>query len=164
MLASADRALAIAVEHGDVALEARALADGGLALVSQGRTREGFARLEAAQADFAALAGKTVTPGLTDAHCHLYGLGVDLESVSVRALASEAALLRGPTLEEVLQNDPGRAAILPFLRMQPVFANQEAPHKFGYGVIAEIEGNKLEIDFEVAGRKRVMDSFVSVGD
>jgi DNA helicase-2/ATP-dependent DNA helicase PcrA len=35
--------------------------------------------------------------------------------------------------------------------------------KFGYGVIAEIEGNKLEIDFEQAGRKRVMDSFVSVG-
>ncbi len=35
--------------------------------------------------------------------------------------------------------------------------------KFGYGEIAEIEGNKLEIDFEVAGRKRVMDSFVKVG-
>ena len=35
--------------------------------------------------------------------------------------------------------------------------------KFGYGVIAEIEGNKLEIDFEAAGRKRVMDSFVTVG-
>jgi len=34
--------------------------------------------------------------------------------------------------------------------------------KFGYGVIAEIEGNKLEIDFEQAGRKRVMDSFVTV--
>jgi len=34
--------------------------------------------------------------------------------------------------------------------------------KFGYGTIAEIEGNKLEIDFEQAGRKRVMDSFVSV--
>jgi DNA helicase II / ATP-dependent DNA helicase PcrA len=34
--------------------------------------------------------------------------------------------------------------------------------KFGYGLIAEIEGNKLEIDFEQAGRKRVMDSFVSV--
>ncbi|MEZ0242676.1 MAG: ATP-dependent helicase, partial [Sphingomonas sp.] len=27
--------------------------------------------------------------------------------------------------------------------------------KFGYGTIAEIEGNKLEIDFETAGRKRV---------
>jgi len=35
--------------------------------------------------------------------------------------------------------------------------------KFGYGTVAEIEGNKLEIDFEKAGRKRVLDSFVSVG-
>ena len=33
--------------------------------------------------------------------------------------------------------------------------------KFGYGIIAAIEGNKLEIDFEHAGRKRVLDSFVS---
>jgi DNA helicase-2/ATP-dependent DNA helicase PcrA len=33
--------------------------------------------------------------------------------------------------------------------------------KFGYGVVAEIEGNKLEIDFEHSGRKRVLDSFVS---
>lgn len=35
-------------------------------------------------------------------------------------------------------------------------------NKFGYGTVAEIEGNKLEIDFELAGRKRVMDSFVSI--
>jgi DNA helicase-2/ATP-dependent DNA helicase PcrA len=34
--------------------------------------------------------------------------------------------------------------------------------KFGYGSVALIEGNKLEIDFEHAGRKRVLDSFVSV--
>jgi DNA helicase-2/ATP-dependent DNA helicase PcrA len=34
--------------------------------------------------------------------------------------------------------------------------------KFGYGTVAEIEGNKLEIDFEKAGRKRVLDSFVGV--
>jgi DNA helicase-2/ATP-dependent DNA helicase PcrA len=33
--------------------------------------------------------------------------------------------------------------------------------KFGYGTIAGIEGNKLEIDFEHAGRKKVLDSFVS---
>jgi DNA helicase-2/ATP-dependent DNA helicase PcrA len=33
--------------------------------------------------------------------------------------------------------------------------------KFGYGTIAAIEGNKLEIDFEKAGRKKVLDSFVS---
>src|SRR5690606_22785973 len=36
------------------------------------------------------LAGKSVIVGLTDAHCHLYGLGMDLEHVSVRQLASEA--------------------------------------------------------------------------
>ncbi len=36
--------------------------------------------------------------------------------------------------------------------------------KFGYGVIAEIEGNKLEIDFEQSGRKRVLDSFVTLSD
>ncbi|WP_326524221.1 ATP-dependent helicase [Sphingomonas sp.] len=35
--------------------------------------------------------------------------------------------------------------------------------KFGYGEIVEIEGNKLEIEFETAGRKRVMDSFVAAG-
>ncbi|HEX7872517.1 MAG TPA: UvrD-helicase domain-containing protein [Sphingobium sp.] len=34
--------------------------------------------------------------------------------------------------------------------------------KFGYGTIASIEGNKLEIDFEQAGRKRVLDSFISL--
>lgn len=34
--------------------------------------------------------------------------------------------------------------------------------KFGYGAITAIEGNKLEIDFEKAGPKRVLDSFVSV--
>jgi DNA helicase-2/ATP-dependent DNA helicase PcrA len=34
--------------------------------------------------------------------------------------------------------------------------------KFGYGTITAIEGNKLEIDFEHAGRKKVLDSFVSV--
>jgi DNA helicase-2/ATP-dependent DNA helicase PcrA len=32
--------------------------------------------------------------------------------------------------------------------------------KFGYGAVEEIDGNKLEIEFEKAGRKRVLDSFV----
>jgi DNA helicase-2/ATP-dependent DNA helicase PcrA len=32
--------------------------------------------------------------------------------------------------------------------------------KFGYGAVAAQEGNKLEIDFEHSGRKRVIDSFV----
>jgi DNA-binding CsgD family transcriptional regulator len=47
---SADRALALAIEFGDADLEVRALADSGLALVSQGRTREGFSRLDEAMA------------------------------------------------------------------------------------------------------------------
>jgi DNA helicase-2/ATP-dependent DNA helicase PcrA len=35
--------------------------------------------------------------------------------------------------------------------------------KFGYGTIVAQEGNKLEIDFEHAGIKKVLDSFVSAG-
>ncbi len=35
--------------------------------------------------------------------------------------------------------------------------------KFGYGAIALIEGNKLEVEFEQAGRKRVLDTFVTTG-
>ena len=33
--------------------------------------------------------------------------------------------------------------------------------KFGYGEIVEVDGNKLTIDFDKAGRKRVVDSFVA---
>ena len=33
--------------------------------------------------------------------------------------------------------------------------------KFGYGRIVSVEGNKLLVDFEKAGSKRVMDGFVS---
>jgi hypothetical protein len=35
--------------------------------------------------------------------------------------------------------------------------------KFGYGVISSVDGNKLTIDFDKAGEKRVIDSFVSRG-
>jgi DNA-binding NarL/FixJ family response regulator len=50
LLASADRALRIAHEFEDGDLEVRALADGGLALVSKGQVREGIARLDEAMA------------------------------------------------------------------------------------------------------------------
>ncbi|HEY0476520.1 MAG TPA: amidohydrolase [Kofleriaceae bacterium] len=39
------------------------------------------------------LRGRSATPGLIDAHCHLSGLGGDLEHVSVRNLDSEAATI-----------------------------------------------------------------------
>ena len=35
--------------------------------------------------------------------------------------------------------------------------------KFGAGTIADVDGNKLTIDFDTAGRKRVVDSFVARG-
>jgi DNA-binding CsgD family transcriptional regulator len=54
LLASSDRALTIALEFGDSDLEVLAMADSGLALVSQGRVSEGFARLDAALAAISA--------------------------------------------------------------------------------------------------------------
>ncbi len=35
--------------------------------------------------------------------------------------------------------------------------------KFGYGEVTEVEGNKLTVEFEKAGEKRVLDSFVERG-
>ncbi len=40
---------------------------------------------------FIDLGGRSVSPGLVDAHCHLFGLGLDLQAVSVRGAASEGA-------------------------------------------------------------------------
>ena len=59
-----------------------------------------------------------------------------------------------PVLKPIEWSQPGRADIL---------SGQRVFHtKFGYGTVAEIDGNRLEIDFEQAGRKRVLDSFVSL--
>jgi DNA helicase-2/ATP-dependent DNA helicase PcrA len=33
--------------------------------------------------------------------------------------------------------------------------------KFGYGLIAAVDGNKLTVEFDKAGEKRVLDSFVT---
>ncbi|MEJ1161580.1 ATP-dependent helicase [Prosthecomicrobium sp. N25] len=46
---------------------------------------------------------------------------------------------------------------------QPLYAVGERVfhQKFGNGTVAEVEGNKLTIDFDRAGRKRVLDSFVA---
>ena len=32
--------------------------------------------------------------------------------------------------------------------------------KFGYGRVSAVDGNKLTVDFEKAGRKKVVDTFV----
>ncbi|HEX3090390.1 MAG TPA: LuxR C-terminal-related transcriptional regulator, partial [Ilumatobacteraceae bacterium] len=59
LLESADRALTIAIDFGDIDLETQAMADGGLALVTQGHVKEGFARLDGA---LAAITAGEVTP------------------------------------------------------------------------------------------------------
>lgn len=51
-----------------------------------------------------ALAGRAVTPGLIDAHCHLYGLGMDLENISVRDATSEADAVALVAASEQLKN------------------------------------------------------------
>ncbi|MET3898599.1 DNA helicase-2/ATP-dependent DNA helicase PcrA [Devosia sp. UYZn731] len=43
------------------------------------------------------------------------------------------------------------------------FGDRVFHQKFGYGAISGIEGNKLTIDFEKAGRKKVLDSFIKKG-
>ncbi|MES2338558.1 MAG: UvrD-helicase domain-containing protein [Pseudomonadota bacterium] len=85
--------------------------------------------------------------------------GVDLKNpggFTSRTYSSEPSRVREATRTAVSLGNKGR---------DDLSLGQRVFHqKFGYGTIAEIEGNKLEIDFEVAGRKRVMDSFVTVGD
>ena len=87
------------------------------------------------------------------------GGGVDLSnpggSYTSRTFTREPSRVRESSAPAVSIGNAGRRDVAVGMR---VFHQ-----KFGYGAIAEIEGNKLEIDFENAGRKRVMDSFVTVG-
>ena len=56
----------------------------------------------------------------------------------------------------------GRALKVPSSRSGEFGAGARVFHqKFGYGTVRSVDGDKLEIDFEHAGTKKVMDSFVS---
>ena len=71
-----------------------------------------------------------------------------------RDAARKAARARGPiTIEGSLT--VSAAAPSAFTRGERVLHD-----KFGYGTIAAVEGNKLTIDFDKAGQKHVVDSFV----
>ncbi len=87
------------------------------------------------------------------------GGGVDLKNpgggFTSRTFTREAPRVKEATRSAVSLGNKGR---------DDLSMGQRVFHqKFGYGEIVEIEGNKLEIDFEQAGRKRVMDSFVVAG-
>lgn len=62
----------------------------------------------------------------------------------------------GPrTIEGELVAKSGPAAASAFTLGERVFHM-----KFGYGLVAQIDGNKLTVDFDKAGRKKVVDSFL----
>ena len=88
-------------------------------------------------------------------------------SDKLSAFAAEAAHFDTVvTFEEIARDFP--AATAPHVKPAPpisVFApGVPVEHfKFGRGIVVLVEGNKLEIDFEHAGRKKVLDSFVSTG-
>jgi DNA-binding CsgD family transcriptional regulator len=127
---SAARALALAIEFGDCDLEVRALADSGLALVSQGRIREGFDSLDEAMAAITAgdvdlmIAGKSFCSMLSACdRAGEYGRAVEwtalvAESVlepndgKPRVLHTHCAEAYGSVLCTVGRWDDGEAAIL----------------------------------------------------
>ncbi len=88
----------------------------------------------------------------------------DRVSASTEAFRAAQARSRGATTTTLPVESRSSAVSLGNPGRTDLEMGQRVFHqKFGYGTIAEIEGNKLEIDFEQAGRKRVLDSFVSSG-
>lgn len=82
---------------------AEALVVGGGKLLFVGSAVEAMA-LKGATTTVADAAGRTIIPGMTDAHAHLYGLGVDLRHVDLTGTKS---------YEEVIARVVARAATTP---------------------------------------------------
>ena len=82
---------------------AEAVAIRGGRIVAVGRDRDVLPWI-GSRTRVVALNGRSVTPGLTDAHAHLYGLGSTLDNVSLRGAATE---------EEAAQRAAAAAKTLP---------------------------------------------------
>ena len=88
----------------------------------------------------------------------------------------ERSTARGPGWQRALSTgydttpkrlaEPGRSAasFAAKPRTDIAIGAQVFHEKFGYGCVTDQEGNKLEIEFEKAGTKRVLDSFVKLAD
>ncbi len=81
-----------------------------------------------------------------------------------RAVSSSAGALRETSFGRTPQHAQARSS-----PSQHAQARSDIPigarvfhQKFGYGVVKAVEGNKLDINFEDAGSKRVMDSFITI--
>jgi len=62
-------------------------------------------------------------------------LAIDRALGQLRAFVLEHALAEGTSVNALIANDVGRAAIEPFLALQPAFANARGVSAFAYGVI-----------------------------
>jgi DNA helicase-2/ATP-dependent DNA helicase PcrA len=90
----------------------------------------------------------------------------------VSSARPERSQARGPGWQRALSTgydkvpkrlqEPGRsAASFAAKPREDLAIGQRVFHdKFGYGEVVDQDGNKLEIEFETSGRKRVIDSFV----
>lgn len=67
-----------------------------------------------------------------------------------------------PTPRKIAENTRSAASYAAKPRTDIAVGARVFHDKFGYGTVAAQEGNKLEIDFETGGRKRVIDSFVKL--
>ncbi|MEO1168550.1 MAG: UvrD-helicase domain-containing protein [Pseudomonadota bacterium] len=67
-----------------------------------------------------------------------------------------------PKAAKVMEAKASAASFAAKPRSDVTIGQRVFHQKFGYGAVEAIEGNKLEIEFEKAGRKRVLDSFVEL--
>jgi DNA helicase-2/ATP-dependent DNA helicase PcrA len=74
--------------------------------------------------------------------------------------AARRAPQRPPVIEgSAVDVSPRSRPAQPYARGARVFHQ-----KFGYGTVVAVDHDKLEVDFEQAGTKKVMDSFVVPAD
>ena len=88
--------------------------------------------------------------------------------------ASEANVYNSPGWKRMQANAGRRSMSQPREARNMVIDAEAAPahelgarvfhQKFGYGAVTGIEGDKLTIDFEKAGQKKVVASFVTAAD
>jgi len=75
-----------------------------------------------------------------------------------RAAVKSSTVTRAPAPTE-----GGRAASVGAKARSDIAIGMRVFHeKFGYGAVTDIDGNKLEVEFEQAGVKRVLDSFIKL--
>ena len=88
------------------------------------------------------------------------------ERSSARGPGWQRALASGYETKQAVVKETRRSAASFAAKARPDIAIGARVHhdRFGYGYVMNQEGNKLEIEFEDAGTKRVVDSFVKLAD